>query len=344
VTTQFHRLTAARDAALSAIGAKSVDAGSDSGSSPSDDDSDISVGGIVEGCVVGGSGSGDRKRVLKDYNEAIRKIGGRRAYQEASAFNTAAGVSGRYSTSRRWVLARLSTKDKMEKWTHGGIEGEGDDRSWWMVGRGIIAAGSRRNVDLLEIGAINTDLLSSSRDPSLRLSVRAIDLRAHAPGIERADFLTLSLVSPRYDVVVCSMVVNCVPNAYDRGEMLCRIYRVLREGGLAFLALPLACLERSSGIDRATWRDMLTGNGSAAGGYGIGFEIMEERDSPKVAFFVLRKPLEAERGGPSPGTAKSGEEPYWALEVRTVHRKKCRSDFAVILRKESLDLAKRPGA
>uniref|UniRef100_A0A7S1BJ86 Uncharacterized protein n=1 Tax=Corethron hystrix TaxID=216773 RepID=A0A7S1BJ86_9STRA len=321
VTTQFHRLTGARDAALAAV-AERRSVGADEGRSSVGADEGL---GSASDDSASDDSTSEGRQIRLAYSAAIRSIGGRRAYQEASAFNTASHASGRYSTSRKWVLARLSSPPLMRAWT------ASPSGPWWL-GRGI--GPSRRPVRLLEIGAVNVDLLSAARNPSRRLEVRAVDLRAHAAGIERGDFLTMEL--EEWDCAVCSMVVNCVPNAADRGRMLYRVYGALVQGGLAFLALPSACLDRSSGMDRGIWKEMLTGGGR----YGLDFEILEERNSPKVAFFVLRRPRAKPSSEEKTGKKTKQEKgvPFWTREVRTLKKKKCRSDFAVILNKEKLAL------
>lgn len=74
------------------------------------------------------------------------------------------------------------------------------------------------------------------------------------------------------------MVINCVPTAERRGEMLVGYRKHLKPGGHLFLMLPLLCLTKSSRTTRASFVDTLTK---------VGFRIREARDSPKVAFFCL---------------------------------------------------------
>lgn len=76
------------------------------------------------------------------------------------------------------------------------------------------------------------------------LKVRAIDLRPCLPSIEQADFLSLQPAAA-FDVVVCAMVLNCVPTAAQRGSMLLKMRRHLQESGHAFIVLPLRCLNNS---------------------------------------------------------------------------------------------------
>jgi len=114
----------------------------------------------------------------------------------------------------------------------------------------------RRTTKILEVGAINTELLDAAEvekasDISLSSSqsttkttykrskynihVRAIDIHSMEERIEEQDFLQLPLMSPKYDVIVCSMVLNCVTTKEDRGKMLALLYHQLRPGGLCFL-------------------------------------------------------------------------------------------------------------
>lgn len=73
-----------------------------------------------------------------------------------------------------------------------------------------------------------------------------------------------------------SMVINCVPTAKRRGEMLAGYRAHLRPGGHLFLMLPLLCLTNSKHTTRASFAGILNQ---------VGFTIQETRDSPKVSFF-----------------------------------------------------------
>ncbi|EXJ83837.1 hypothetical protein A1O1_07464 [Capronia coronata CBS 617.96] len=89
---------------------------------------------------------------------------------------------------------------------------------------------SPRPLRILEVGALST---TNALNIPLVTSVRRIDLRSSGPGIEEADFMTLPLPdSPDgkgewhgergYDVISLSLVLNYVPDAPGRGEMLRR--------------------------------------------------------------------------------------------------------------------------
>jgi 25S rRNA (adenine2142-N1)-methyltransferase len=92
---------------------------------------------------------------------------------------------------------------------------------------------------VLEIGAINTQLLDAKS-----VNVRAIDIHSIHPGrIEELDFMIMDQPSVPYDVLVLSMVLNCVPDATGRGAMLRKLRQSLRPGGLLFFVIPLTCLQ-----------------------------------------------------------------------------------------------------
>ena len=163
--------------------------------------------------------------------QELAELGGVQAYQQASALNTAL-----HSTSR-WVVSSLRACGTLT------------------AGRGA----PRPRV--LEVGAINTQLLDCKG-----LQVRAIDLHSSEPRIEQCDFLSMlhggeldstSGVTVSYDAVVCSMVLNCVPDPRRRFDMLVGMRSQLRLGGRCFITVPRTCLSHSFTIDEELFRACL---------------------------------------------------------------------------------------
>ena len=195
----------------------------------------------------------------------------------------------------------------------------------------------RRDTCLLEIGAINTELLDAAKatvtrapqgtrkignehqqyvvQKKYRLQVRAIDLHSMHDGIEEVDFLSLPVLHSdgTYDVIVCSMVLNCVPTALKRGAMLLRIVYFLKPGGLVYITIPKTCLNLSPYLDASRFTQLLQ--------Y-IGLTVLEhKKDTPKVAFFVGQKS--------SGSMDKTTNE--WR-ECRKIRQgRKFRNDFAIVL-------------
>ena len=110
------------------------------------------------------------------------------------------------------------------------------------------------------------------------------------------------------------MVINCVTTPEQRGRMLTLCYNQLRPGGVCFLTLPKLCLIQSKYMTRSYFEQILT--------KGVGFELDSTKDSPKLAFFVLKRP-------------ESKPVQVWNekfARTTTINKgKKFRNTFAVIL-------------
>lgn len=196
--------------------------------------------------VKGGSSSSARVRELE---QSLEALGGTDAYQQASIIST------RHFKTSRWVLQ--------------------------MIREHIYCAtpeAQRPTLQLLEVGAINTDLQHVSR-----VHTRAIDLHSQHPSIETLDFFDLP-PEQSFHVVVCSMVVNCVTEAGRRGEMLARLIGHLRPTekaqapSLLLLALPSRCLSSPQVQSKARFVALLQA---------LGLELLAQRETPKVTFLTL---------------------------------------------------------
>ena len=144
------------------------------------------------------------------------------------------------------------------------------------------------------MGAINTQLISCPW-----LNVTAIDLVSRHKKIKQCDFFAL-VPNSEYDVIVSSMVINCVPDAKQRGKML-RLYRShLRPNGLVFLMLPVLCLYDSKYMTYDKFVDIV---------HSIGFEVVATKKSPKIAFFALKcaEPLVSNSSKYDPDYSKRNE-------------------------------------
>ncbi|GMI05624.1 hypothetical protein TrRE_jg7044 [Triparma retinervis] len=204
---------------------------------------------------------------LKEIDDKLEELGGRKSYQEASQLNTSV-----FSTSK-WVVGRLGAMGILE----GKVVSEATSKATKKSKKP-----HRRPISVLEVGCINTQLQDASRKPGVRMSVRSIDLRSTSSLVEVADFNALppSLESCRYDAIVCSMVINCVPTPAERGEMLLRLRNFTKIGGVVFLMLPLLCVNRSKYLDKPGFTAMLED---------LKFEVREVKETPKILFYTLVK-------------------------------------------------------
>lgn len=172
----------------------------------------------------------------------LGQLGGRDEYQQASKLTTSRHRTARYVFA---TLTRLGLRP------HRG----------------------QRPLTLLEIGAVNLDLVSTPW-----LATRAIDVRSQHPRIEQVDFFALPQRRD-FDVVVCAMVLNCVSNAEKRGDMLRGMREHLKPGGLAFLCLPRRCFEKSPFTTHRSFRALLRC---------VGLETIHVKRSPSIIFICAR--------------------------------------------------------
>lgn len=242
-------------------------------------------------------------------NKELEEMGGRTEYQRASQLSTS------FHSTSKWVLSHLARRGL----AHGMPIDDSNckDKS---------SKQQRRKIRLLEVGAINTELLDAAAEKTSRgdnkfgLDVRSIDLHSMEERIEEADFLEIPLrskdVSERFDVIVCSMVINCVPTPLDRGKMLARLYHHLSPNGLLFLTLPKYCLTKSAFLTLDIFEKML-------GKTGVGFDIEDTKQSPKVAFFVCQRPETDNR---------SELDKRWKKQIIRNKGKKFPNQFSLVLK------------
>ncbi|OQE31567.1 hypothetical protein PENSTE_c001G07619 [Penicillium steckii] len=121
---------------------------------------------------------------------------------------------------------------------------------------------------VLEVGALSTKN-TCSRTPSLDVS--RIDLNSQEPGILKQDFMERPLPSTdeeRFHVISLSLVLNYVPDATGRGEMLKRCVKFLTSKccpislpPTLFLVLPVACVDNSRYLTEERLNDILANLG-----------------------------------------------------------------------------------
>jgi hypothetical protein len=268
-------------------------------------------------------------------------MGGREEYQRASQLSTS------FHSTSKWVLGNLASRG----WLYGIPTVVGNDEKEEGATTSKMRKSrkkqqrQRRPTRLLEVGAINTELLEAAcrterkRDgsstveeeeeeeevPKYRLDVRAIDIHSMEERIEEADFLTLPFTSSdpseRYDVIVCSMVLNCVTTPSDRGKMLARLHHHLRPGGLCFLTIPKFCLTKSAFLTSELFLKML-------GGGGVGFAVEETKESPRLSFFVCRRPEKEQ--------THQSLKAIWKKQIVRNKGKKFPNQFSVVLDEDEI--------
>lgn len=168
----------------------------------------------------------------------------------------------------------------------------------WLVELGIVDrkaqgqnATQKTPLRCLEVGALSTTN-EISKFPNL-IEMTRIDLNSQGPGIQKQDFMERPLPvsdQERFDILSLSLVLNYVPDAPGRGEMLKRITMFLRAAKagvpeysdslpLLFFVLPLPCIDNSRYIDEPRLLQIM---GS------LGFVLIKKKLTPKLCYYLLR--------------------------------------------------------
>ncbi|KAK8199724.1 putative methyltransferase-domain-containing protein [Phyllosticta capitalensis] len=147
---------------------------------------------------------------------------------------------------------------------------------------------AKRAYDVLEVGALSTTNACSQRR---YLSVTRIDLHSQSPGIQQQDFMARPLPksdAERFDIISLSLVLNYVPDAEGRGEMLKRICQFLRAPSerdesqeeplltpCLFFVLPAPCVTNSRYLDGPRLLRIMES---------LGFVLLREKVTSKLVY------------------------------------------------------------
>lgn len=138
---------------------------------------------------------------------------------------------------------------------------------------------------VLEVGALSSKNACSRNQ---QLDVTRIDLNSQEPGILKQDFMQRPLPrddTDKFHILSLSLVLNYVPDAVGRGEMLKRCVTFLTKvlpsdfpGSFTpclFLVLPAPCLYNSRYLTEARLQDILSS---------MGFTLAKNKQTSKLIF------------------------------------------------------------
>ncbi|KAH3660509.1 hypothetical protein OGAPHI_007095 [Ogataea philodendri] len=143
---------------------------------------------------------------------------------------------------------------------------------------------SKENAVALEIGCLHSRNAISTC--GLFKEVVKIDLHSQEPEIIEQDFMQRPLPkssSDKFDLISCSLVVNFVPDADVRGEMMVRITQFLKDPATKpylFFVLPLPCITNSRYFDNARLSELTES---------LGFECVKHHESHKLAYYLYKR-------------------------------------------------------
>ncbi|PYH40674.1 25S rRNA (adenine2142-N1)-methyltransferase [Aspergillus saccharolyticus JOP 1030-1] len=155
----------------------------------------------------------------------------------------------------------------------------------WLASRLQPLDGKSYKYRLLEVGALSTKNACSMNQS---LEVTRIDLNSQEAGILKQDFMERPLPGSegeQFHIISLSLVLNYVPDAVVRGEMLKRCSSFLTKSpppGLSqracpclFLVLPAACVYNSRYLTESRLQDILSS---------MGFVLARSKKSHKLIY------------------------------------------------------------
>jgi 25S rRNA (adenine2142-N1)-methyltransferase len=142
----------------------------------------------------------------------------------------------------------------------------------------------------LEVGALSTNNEISKY--SSTISMTRIDLNSQGPGIQKQDFMERPLPKTedeRFDVISLSLVLNYVPDAPGRGEMLKRLTKFLRKDAATtdettstlpalFFVLPLPCVDNARYLDESLLLRIMRD---------LGFTMRYRKNTSKLCYYLF---------------------------------------------------------
>ncbi|KAI5254649.1 hypothetical protein E4T42_02273 [Aureobasidium subglaciale] len=177
-------------------------------------------------------------------------------------------------------------------------------------------------IRMLEVGALSVNNACSKSDV---FDVTRIDLNSQAAGIEQQDFMERpvpEINADKFDIISLSLVLNYVPEALGRGEMLrrtCQFLRALPVLGFGesateyfpslFLVLPAPCVMNSRYLDETLLNQIMVT---------LGYTMVKKKLSTKLVYCLWRY-------------QGKGSEKRHKFRKDEVHPGKSRNNFCIIL-------------
>lgn len=140
------------------------------------------------------------------------------------------------------------------------------------------------NLSALEIGCLSPiNYISTSK---IFQNIVRIDLNSQSPLILQQNFMERPLPkseNEKFNLISCSLVINFVPSPKERGDMLIRITKFLKNPtkdsiSLLFMVLPLPCVSNSRYFDNNLFQKLMTS---------LGFKQKCYYEAKKVAYWLF---------------------------------------------------------
>ncbi|KAL1880643.1 25S rRNA (adenine2142-N1)-methyltransferase [Diaporthe australafricana] len=241
------------------------------------------------------------------------------------------------------VASEIASLGGIEKYQQASLQGQRNDRGGdsskilldWLKPLELTEASadpdSPRRLRMLEVGALST---TNACSLSGLFDIVRIDLNSQAEGILQQDFMERPLPrneSERFDIISLSLVLNFVPEAGGRGDMLLRTLEFLhppsrfRDGTNAglkphfpslFLVLPAPCVSNSRYLDGEKLNAIMSS---------LGYQVTKSKTTQKLVYYLWTRDVD------SPPLLRTGAS-FTKKELRSGAS---RNNFAIVLKARS---------
>lgn len=200
------------------------------------------------------------------------------------------------------IDAEIEALGGLERYQEASLQGQRHDRGGdssrvlmqWL--KSILSSrksDSNRRLRMLEVGALSTQNACAK---SGHFDIVRIDLKSQEQGILEQDFMERPLPrdeSERFDIISLSLVLNFVPDAKGRGDMLRRTTQFLRAPGCyvdspslaasfpsLFLVLPAPCVTNSRYLDEERLVAIMES---------LGYTMVESKTSQRLVYYLWKR-------------------------------------------------------
>jgi 25S rRNA (adenine2142-N1)-methyltransferase len=223
----------------------------------------------------------------------------------------------------------------LKSYQQASIQGQSNDRGGdssvvlmkWLEPTADALSKAEPKLRLLEVGALST---SNACSKSGHFDVQRIDLNSQGDGILQQDFMERPLpksAAEQFDIVSLSLVLNYVPDAPGRGEMLKRTcqfldtrHRIDRDAAVQavfpalFLVLPAPCIANSRYMDEGRMGEIMNS---------LGYVLLQRKQTAKLVYYLWQL-----KSLPSEGRTKTKTRKFPKKEVNPGAG---RNNFSVIV-------------
>jgi len=231
------------------------------------------------------------------------------------------------------IVAEIEALGGLKKYQEASLQGQREDRGGdssrvlldWLKDSGVSSSvlGDDERLRMLEVGALSTDNACSK---SGLFDIERIDLNSQGEGILQQDFMQRPLPedeSEKFDIISLSLVLNYVPEARGRGDMLRRTLEFLHASPRyskdsvkslfpsLFLVLPAPCIANSRYLDGEKLEAIMSS---------LGYTKVRSKITQRLVYYLWK------RGG----TEVDVRQEFTKKEIRAGGS---RNNFAIVLKR-----------